>query len=260
MSTQTLTTRKLVRDNSVTPESIVQMTAIKIGFEDSAVLKGVDLHVRKGETLVVLGKSGAGKSVLIKCIVGLIEPDDGIVRVFGKEIWQLTYKQLNEVRLRIGFLFQNAALYDSMTVGENLHFPLRFHFKNLSEEEIAERIADALDSVGLKESIDKMPSKLSGGMTKRIALARTLILRPEIMLYDEPTTGLDGVTAKEISELIVMMQKKNNITSVIITHDLACARITADRIVILKDGIIQSEGTFDELAASSDEWVKSFFV
>lgn len=260
MNSQTLSAPRLETDNSSKPECVIELTGIKIGFDDSAVLKGINLQVQKGETLVVLGKSGAGKSVLIKCIVGLIMPDEGNLRVFGKEVSQLTYKQLNAVRLRIGFLFQNAALYDSMTVGENLHFPLAFHFKSLSENEIRVRINDTLESVGLKEAIDKMPAKLSGGMTKRIALARTLILRPEIMLYDEPTTGLDGVTGREISELIVKTQTKYNITSVVITHDLACARITADRIVILKDGIIVCEGTFDELAASEDEWVKSFFV
>ena len=213
---------------------IVEMKNVHKSFDGHQVLKGIDLIVHKGENLVVLGKSGSGKSVLIKCIVGLVLPDEGEVCVFGRNISALKYKELNEVRVKVGFLFQSAALYDSMTVGENLAFPLKRHFKNLSAEETKKIIDEGLDSVGLKESIDVMPSELSGGMSKRIGLARTLILKPEIMLYDEPTTGLDTITAKEISELIVQMQKKNKISSIIITHDLACAKITSDRIEMLK--------------------------
>lgn len=239
---------------------IVEMKNVHKSFEGYQVLKGVDITVHKGENVVVLGKSGSGKSVLIKCIVGLVLPDEGEVYVFGKDISELKYKELNETRVKVGFLFQSAALYDSMSVGENLAFPLKHHFKKLGKEETERIINDGLDSVGLKDSIDKMPSELSGGMSKRIGLARTLILKPEIMLYDEPTTGLDTVTAKEISELIVQMQKKNKISSIIITHDLACAKITADRIVMLKDGVIEAEGTYEELAASKDEWVRSFFI
>jgi phospholipid/cholesterol/gamma-HCH transport system ATP-binding protein len=239
---------------------VIEMKGIRKSFNDVLVLNEVNLSVRKGENLVVLGKSGSGKSVLIKCIVGLVYPDEGEVFVLGENIAELNEKQLNETRLKIGFLFQNAALYDSMTVGENLYFPIKQHFKKLTEEEIQKRINAGLDDVGLKESIDKMPSSLSGGMTKRIGLARTLILKPEIMLYDEPTTGLDTATAKEISELIVSLQKKNKISSIIITHDMACAKITADRIVILKDGKIETEGTYDELSASDNEWVRMFFT
>jgi len=171
----------------------------------------------------------------------------------------LNYRELNKVRLKIGFLFQNAALYDSMTVGENLRFPLRHHFKELNDKEIEDRIHSELEDVGLLESINKMPSDLSGGMTKRVGLARTLILKPDIMLYDEPTTGLDTATAREISELIVSKQKKNNISSIIITHDMACAKITSDRIVVLRDGKIETEGSYDELAVSKNDWVSRFF-
>jgi len=239
---------------------IVAMNGVYKSFEGHQVLKGVDITVSKGENLVVLGKSGSGKSVLIKCIVGLVSPEEGEVRVFGENISALKYKRLNEIRVKIGFLFQSGALYDSMTVGENLAFPLKQHFKKLSKAETEKIITEGLDDVGLKESVDTMPSELSGGMRKRIGLARTLILKPDIMLYDEPTTGLDTITAKEISELIIRMHEKKHISSIIITHDLACAKITADRIVMLKDGVITAEGTYDELAKSSDEWVKSFFM
>jgi phospholipid/cholesterol/gamma-HCH transport system ATP-binding protein len=241
-------------------QPVIEIKGIRKSFHGVEVLKDVNLSVRKGENLVVLGKSGSGKSVLIKCIVGLVYPDEGEVFVLGENISELNKQQLNAIRLKTGFLFQNAALYDSMTVGENLYFPLKQHFKKLTEEEIETRINEGLDDVGLIEAKDKMPSALSGGMTKRIGLARTLILKPEIMLYDEPTTGLDTATAKEISELIVSLQKKNKISSIIITHDMACAKITADRIVILKDGKIETEGSYEELAASDNEWVRMFFT
>jgi phospholipid/cholesterol/gamma-HCH transport system ATP-binding protein len=223
------------------------------------VLKGVDLTVNKGENLVVLGKSGSGKSILIKCLVGLVTADKGDIKVFGTDINTLDNNQLNAIRVRIGFLFQNSALYDSMTVRENLAFPLKRHLKNLSDKEVEAAIIEALDSVGLAEAIDKMPSELSGGMRKRIGLARTLILKPEIILYDEPTTGLDTITSREISELILAIQKKNKTTSIIITHDMACAKLTGDRLVILKDGVIDAEGTYTALEKSNDEWVRSFF-
>lgn len=241
-------------------QPVIEIKGIRKSFNEVEILKDVNLSVQKGENLVVLGKSGSGKSVLIKCIVGLVYPDEGEVYVFGENISELNQKQLNATRLKIGFLFQNAALYDSMTVGENLTFPLKQHFKKLTEAEIENRINEGLEDVGLIDAKDKMPSALSGGMTKRIGLARTLILKPEIMLYDEPTTGLDTATAKEISELIVSLQKKNKISSIIITHDMACAKITADRLVILKDGKIETEGTYDELAASDNEWVRRFFT
>jgi phospholipid/cholesterol/gamma-HCH transport system ATP-binding protein len=224
------------------------------------ILKGVNLTVAKGENLVVLGKSGSGKSVTIKCLVGLVSADAGEIKVFDTAINSLNYTQLNAIRLRIGFLFQNAALYDSMTVRENLAFPLKRHSKNLSPAEINDTILETLESVGLESAVDKMPSELSGGMRKRIGLARTLILKPEIILYDEPTTGLDTITSREISELILAIQKKSKTTSVIITHDMACAKLTADRLVILKDGVIEAEGTYETLEKSDDEWVRSFFI
>lgn len=254
-----MSSREYTSENVTSDAPAVEMKGVRKAFNNRVILKDLNLTIHNGENLVVLGKSGTGKSVLIKCIVGLITPDAGEVLVFGKNISDLKNKELNEVRLKIGFLFQNAALYDSMTVGENLRFPLKHHFKHLTEKEIKARIYDELDSVGLTESFDKMPSELSGGMTKRIGLARTLILKPDIMLYDEPTTGLDTATAREISELIVSKQKTHKTSSIIITHDMACAKITADRIVILKDGVIETEGTYDELAASDNEWVRMFF-
>jgi len=228
--------------------------------KDNHILKGLNLHVNKGENLVVLGKSGSGKSITIKCVVGLIAVDKGEIKVFDTDIAGLDNKALNAIRLRIGFLFQNSALYDSMTVRENLAFPLKRHSKDLSPDAIEAAVIDALESVGLAEAVDKMPSELSGGMRKRIGLARTLILKPEIILYDEPTTGLDTITSREISELILAIQKKNKTTSIIITHDMACAMLTADRLVILKDGVIEAEGTYEQLEKSDDKWVRSFFI
>jgi len=224
------------------------------------VLKGINLTVNKGENLVVLGKSGSGKSILIKCLVGLVTADKGEIKVFDTAINTIDNAQLNAIRLRIGFLFQNSALYDSMTVKENLAFPLKRHQNKLSALAVEATIIEVLNSVGLAEAIDKMPSELSGGMRKRIGLARTLILKPEIILYDEPTTGLDTITSREISELILAIQKKNKTTSVIITHDMACAKLTGDRLVILKDGIIEAEGRYNELEKSENEWIRSFFI
>ncbi|MEP7094491.1 MAG: ABC transporter ATP-binding protein [Flavobacterium sp.] len=226
---------------------------------DNHVLNGVNFTVNKGEDLVILGRSGSGKSVTIKCIVGLIIPDKGEINVFNENIIELKKKELNEIRVRIGFLFQSGALYDSMTVRENLAFTLRKHKRELTRDEIAAEVLEALDSVGLSDAIDKMPSELSGGMRKRIGLARTLILKPEIILYDEPTTGLDTITSREISELILDIKHKRKTTSIIITHDMACAKLTADRIIVLKEGKIQAEGTYGELEKSEDEWVRSFF-
>jgi phospholipid/cholesterol/gamma-HCH transport system ATP-binding protein len=228
--------------------------------EHNDVLRGVDLSVKKGENLVVLGKSGSGKSITIKCLVGLVNPDKGEIKVFDTDISTLDNSQLNEIRIRIGFLFQNSALYDSMSVRQNLEFPLKRHSKNLSPGEVEDAVKGALESVGLAEAIEKMPSELSGGMRKRIGLARTLILKPEIILYDEPTTGLDTITSREISELILAIQKKTKATSVIITHDMACAKLTGDRLVILKDGVIGAEGSYEALEKSDDEWVRSFFI
>ena len=239
---------------------IIEIKDLHKAFGDNEVLKGVNLSVNKGENLVVLGKSGSGKSITIKCIVGLVMVDQGEINVFDTDITKIDTKELNEIRLRIGFLFQNAALYDSMSVRENLSFTLRRHVTGLSKEELQTEISEVLESVGLADAIDKMPSELSGGMRKRVGLARTLILKPEIILYDEPTTGLDTITSREISELILDLQKKNKTSSIIITHDMACAKHTGDRLVILKDGIIHAEGSYETLEKSDDEWVRSFFI
>lgn len=243
-----------------TSAPVIEIKGIYKSFGKNEVLKGVTFSVNKGENLVVLGKSGSGKSIAIKCLVGLVEVDKGEINVFGTDITKLDNNELNEIRVRIGFLFQNAALYDSMSVRENLGFTLKRHAKDLSAEEVENQIKNVLESVGLSEAIDKMPSELSGGMRKRIGLARTLILKPEIILYDEPTTGLDTITSREISELILEIQKKNKTSSIIITHDMPCAKHTGDRIIILKEGIIHAEGTYEELEKSDDEWVRSFFI
>ncbi|MCD9575050.1 ABC transporter ATP-binding protein [Flavobacterium soyae] len=227
--------------------------------KDNTVLKGVNLMVNKGEDLVILGRSGSGKSVMIKCIVGLIEPDKGEIKVFDENVLNLSKKELNKIRVKIGFLFQSGALYDSMSVRENLAFTLRAHKRELTEDVVENEVIEALESVGLGGAIDKMPSELSGGMRKRIGLARTLIINPEIILYDEPTTGLDTITSREISELILDIKHKQKTSSIIITHDMACAKMTADRIIVLKDGIIHAEGTYEELEKDEDEWVRSFF-
>lgn len=237
---------------------VVDIKGLKKSFGSKKVLESITLTLAKGENLVVLGKSGTGKSVLIKCMMRLIQADEGEIQVLGKNISELKEKELNDMRKSIGFLFQSAALYDSMTVGENLEFPLRGEQK-VSAEEKSKRVVEALQNVGLEDSINKMPSELSGGMRKRIGLARTMMLKPKIILYDEPTTGLDPITSKEISKLILDVQKKYNTSSIIITHDMECARITANRIIILKEGKVAMEGTYEELKKSEDEWIRSFF-
>jgi len=241
-------------------EPVVKITGLSKSFKEKQILKDVSLEIRKAENVVVLGKSGSGKSTLIKCMVGLTEPDSGEICIFGKDMADIDYDELNEFRIRIGFLFQSGALYDSMTVYENLAFPLRHHKKDFGMEKIDSLIHEVLENVGLPEAGGLMPAELSGGMSKRIGLARTLILKPEIMLYDEPTTGLDTATAKEISQLILDMQRKYKISSLIITHDITCAKMTGDRLVMLKEGSIVADGSYDELAASDDEWIKSFFI
>jgi phospholipid/cholesterol/gamma-HCH transport system ATP-binding protein len=241
-------------------EAIIEIKNLYKSFGKNEVLKGVTISVNKGEDLVILGRSGSGKSVTIKCLVRLVEADKGTIAVFGKTINHLNERELNKIRVRIGFMFQNGALYDSMSVRQNLAFTLKHHTSGISDDEIEQKINDALESVGLKDAIDKMPSELSGGMRKRIGMARTLIIKPEIILYDEPTSGLDTITAREISELILSIQKKEKTTSIIITHDMACAKINGNRIMILKDGIIYKEGTYHELENNSDEWVRSFFI
>ena len=229
-------------------------------FGENEVLKGINLSVNKGENLVILGRSGSGKSVTIKCLVGLVKADKGEIKIFDDEVTTLNDDELNEIRVNIGFMFQNGALYDSMSVRQNLKFTLKHHTQNLDETEIESKIMEALENVGLSESIDKMPSELSGGMKKRIALARAIIIKPEIILYDEPTSGLDTITSREISELILSVQEKYKASSIIITHDMACARTTGNRILILNEGEITAEGTYEELEKSKDEWVHSFFI
>jgi phospholipid/cholesterol/gamma-HCH transport system ATP-binding protein len=241
-------------------QQIIAIENLHKSFGTNAILKGINLKLYKGENLVILGRSGSGKSVTIKCIVGLVQSDKGSIKISGQEITDLKYEELNSLRVRIGFMFQNGALYDSMSVRQNLKFTLKHHTSDLSEEDIESKIIEALESVGLEESIDKMPAELSGGMQKRIALARALIIKPEIILYDEPTSGLDTITSREISELILDVQKKFKTSSIIITHDMACAKITGNRILILKEGEITAEGTYAELEKSKDEWVRSFFI
>jgi len=239
--------------------TIISIKNLHKSFGKNEVLKGINLSVSKGEDLVILGRSGSGKSVTIKCLVGLVEADQGEIIVFGTDITTLKNNDLNPIRSRIGFMFQNGALYDSMSVRQSLAFTLKHHTKKLSDDQIEKQIIEALENVGLKEAIDKMPAELSGGMRKRIALARTLIIEPEIILYDEPTSGLDTITSREISELILSVQKKFKTTSIIISHDMTCAKITGNRIMILNNGIIHAEGTYAELEKSKDEWVRSFF-
>jgi phospholipid/cholesterol/gamma-HCH transport system ATP-binding protein len=226
-------------------------------FDELVVLDDVSFKVKEGENFVVFGRSGTGKSVLLKCISKLLDPDEGEILFEGKDVLALKGKELNSFRKEIGFLFQGAALYDSMSVRENLEFALR-NFK-VSPKDTNEKVEKVLEQVGLEQAIDKMPSELSGGMRKRIGLARSLILKPEIILYDEPTTGLDPITSREISKLILDVQKKYNAASIIITHDVECARITANRMIIINEGVCVAEGTFNELSKSKDEWVCSFF-
>lgn len=240
-------------------ETVIQIEELYKGFGSNQVLKGFNLQLSKGENLAVLGKSGSGKSVLIKCIIGLMQQDEGEITVLGKSISSLNQDELDHLRVKIGFLFQSNALYDSMTVRENLEFPLRRHWMEISNKETEDLVMESLENVGLAHTVDLMPVELSGGMRKRIALARTLILKPEIILYDEPTTGLDPITSKEISDLMNELQKKYNTSSIIISHDMNCIQHTADRMILLVDGIAYAEGSFDELKATSDPVILPYF-
>jgi phospholipid/cholesterol/gamma-HCH transport system ATP-binding protein len=215
--------------------------------------------LREQENLVVLGRSGTGKSVLIKCMVGLLKPDGGTIKVLGYDVNTLSPEELNELRLQVGFSFQGSALYDSMTIRKNLEFPLRRNLGIYEKVKLDEMVITALEEVGLEHTVDQLPSELSGGMKKRIGIARTLILKPKIMLYDEPTAGLDPVTSSEINELILTVRDRYKTASIIITHDISCARQTSDRIVALIDGKSKLQGTFDELKASDDNDLKHFF-
>ncbi len=239
--------------------NIIEIKDLQKGFGETQILRGVSLELRKGENLVILGKSGTGKSVLIKCIVRLLDADQGEIVVLGEDINKLKGEPLSDLRRHIGFLFQSGALYDSMTVRENLEFPLKRMKEKLSKEEITKKIEEVLENVGLPDAIDKMPSELSGGMRKRIGLARTIVVDPEIILYDEPTTGLDPVTSLEISILINDIQKKYKTSSIIITHDIECVRTVANRIIMLKEGEVYKVGTLDEFEDSDDELIQSYF-
>lgn len=252
--------QEIIDNKAVEYKNIVaNIDGLKKSFGANAILKGITFQLRKGENLVVLGKSGTGKSVLIKCMVGLIDSDDGKLEVLNQNIPEMSSKELNVLRKKVGFLFQSGALYDSMTIGDNLRFPIS-RMKSIKKENIEELVKEALENVGLPNVINKMPSELSGGMRKRVGLARTLILKPEIMLYDEPTTGLDPITSKEISTLILNVREKYQTSSIIITHDMDCARIVSDRVIILDQGKVVAEGTYEELKNSQKENIKSFFI
>jgi phospholipid/cholesterol/gamma-HCH transport system ATP-binding protein len=253
------TSLDILSEEKITADILIEINHLKKSFGRLEVLKDVSLKLRNGENLVVLGKSGSGKSVLIKCIVRLLNPDGGKIKLLNKNVETLKGTKLNELRKKIGFLFQSGALYDSMTVKQNLEFPLRRIKRNLNEQEIDLKVKEVLENVGLSDVLDKMPSQLSGGMRKRISLARSIILDPLIMLYDEPTTGLDPVTSDEISELINSVQEKYKTSSIIITHDIACVRLTADRIIMLHEGYIYAEGKLSEFEKSDDPLIMSFF-
>jgi phospholipid/cholesterol/gamma-HCH transport system ATP-binding protein len=239
--------------------SVITLRGVEKSFGRQPVLRGVDLDVHKGENVVVLGRSGSGKSVLIRIIAGLLKPDRGSVNVLGQDIAALDTRELQALRSRIGFSFQSSALYDGMNVRDNLEFPLVRNNRRLSQQQINEAIAKVLDDVGLTKTLYQMPSELSGGQKKRIGIARTLILRPEIMLYDEPTAGLDPVTSVEINELINEVQRLYNTSSVIITHDLTCAKSTGDRLIMLSEGVFLKQGTFDEVFDTEDTRIKGFY-
>jgi len=250
---------KHVSDNISRGEKVISIKGLYKSFGDNHVLRGVDLELNRRENVVVLGRSGTGKSVLIKIIAGLLKPDAGNVFVLEKEVNQLNLEQLRELRLKLGFSFQNAALYDSMTVRENLQFPLVQNYKQLKKPQINKAVEEVLDAVGLSKAINQMPDELSGGQRKRIGIARTLILRPEIMLYDEPTAGLDPITSIDINNLINEVQQRYHTSSIIITHDLTCAKTTGDKIAMLLDGKFVKQGSFEEVFASDDERIKSFY-
>jgi phospholipid/cholesterol/gamma-HCH transport system ATP-binding protein len=243
------------KTNKIAP--ILSIKDLKKSFGNNNVLNGFTLELFEGENLVLMGKSGSGKSVMIRCLVGLMLPDEGSIEIRGKDISKLSQNEFNELRTQLGFLFQGSALYDSMTVRENLEFPMRQ--QNKTEEESLKLVLEALDSVGLRDAIDLMPEELSGGMKRRIALARAIILKPKIIIYDEPTTGLDPITAKEIIQLMRNIQLNFKTSSLIITHDVDCARVISNRMILLIDGINYAEGTFAELSTNKDEKIQAFF-
>ncbi|AIM36116.1 organic solvent ABC transporter ATP-binding protein [Sphingobacterium sp. ML3W] len=240
-------------------DAVITIRGVSKSFGENHVLRNVDLDLYRGENLVVLGRSGTGKSVLIKLIAGLLKPDSGSIHVLGSSVNDLRDKDLMQLRLRIGFSFQNSALYDSMTVRENLEFPLIRNKRNLTRTEINKEVEDVLEGVGLSQAINQMPSELSGGQRKRIGIARTLILRPDIMMYDEPTAGLDPITCLDINSLINEVQERYKTSSIIITHDLSCAKSVGDRVVMLLDGKFERQGSFKEIFETNDARVKAFY-
>jgi phospholipid/cholesterol/gamma-HCH transport system ATP-binding protein len=253
---------EIVGENGATEKGAQVVASIRDlykSFGDREVLKGVNLDLYQGENLVILGRSGTGKSVLIKCMVGLIKPDSGSINVLGKDVFKLNAKELNQLRLEIGFSFQGSALYDSMTIRENLEFPLKRNLGIHDRGKLKELVSKALDDVGLLHTMDQMPAELSGGMKKRVGIARTLILKPKIMLYDEPTSGLDPITSMEINDLILSVREKYNTSSIIITHDISSAKHTSDRIVALIGGVNKVEGTFKELKETREPELEPFF-
>ncbi len=260
MSNDTSNREKLIAKVDVAnAEVVARVVNLKKSFGDMQVLKGISLNLYQGENLAILGRSGSGKSVLIKCMVGLMKPDEGEIEVLGYNVRSLSPEKLNEMRQQVGFSFQSSALYDSMTVQENLEFPLKRNLQLFDNKELSDLVKTALHDVGLEETSHKKPAELSGGMKKRIGIARTLILKPKIMLYDEPTAGLDPITSNEINELILKVRKKYNTSSIIITHDISCAEQTADRVIALIDGHSKVEATFDELKNTKDPELAPFF-
>ncbi len=251
--------QEVFKEKRLPEEKVLVIRHLYKSFVNNHVLVDFNLELKKGESVVVMGKSGSGKSVLIKCIIGLLDPDKGCIEMFGKNIPEINEDDLDQIRAKVGFLFQSNALYDSMTVRENLEFPLRRHWIQVSQEKVNRMVLEALEDVGLGHTVDMMPVELSGGMRKRIALARTLILKPEIILYDEPTTGLDSVTAKEIIELMIEIQGKYNTTSLIISHDLNCVRLASNRVIMLIDGKCYANDTYEQLVKTPDPIVKQFF-
>lgn len=254
-----LQSQTIIQEKAHEKETVVTIRQLDKSFGKNHVLKDFELTLYKGENVVVLGKSGSGKSVLIKCIIGLLEPDRGNIEVLGKRITELDNEGLDKIRAKVGFLFQSNALYDSMTVQENLEFPLRRHWIQVTQEEVNTMVEEALEDVGLSYTKDMMPAELSGGMQKRVALARTLILKPEIILYDEPTAGLDPITGREIIDLILHIRNKYGSSALIISHDMNCVRLTSDRVIVLFEGKPYAEGTYQTLAGSKDPQVKQFF-
>ncbi|TWF40757.1 phospholipid/cholesterol/gamma-HCH transport system ATP-binding protein [Chitinophaga polysaccharea] len=245
--------------HSNSPETVIRIRDLYKSFGDKQVLQGINLDLHKGENVVVLGRSGTGKSVLIKIIIGLLKPDAGTVNVLGEEVDQLKDVALRALRLKVGFSFQSSALYDSMTVGENLAFPLKRNNRQMSKEQIRKTVDIVLEAIGLPDAINQLPSELSGGQKKRIGIGRTLILRPEIMLYDEPTAGLDPITCMELNKLINAVKERFNTSSIIITHDLTCAKEVGDRVAVMDEGRFIREGTFEEVFREKDGLIKSFY-